>query len=202
MASAASRRHLHRLRRSASPTRKSATSFANLPAFEAVASIASPGTSSSPVGASGASTPPARSRACCRRTARASGSSTTSTSCSTRRCCPGAAAGVLEPRHVVVPLREQLPVGVDLRLGRIIGATPERNSPAGREPRGLDRGPLLRPAHRHRRVGQPHAADPRPRRARPRASSRCPRRSRCATTSCARSSTPRRSRTAPRAAST
>jgi NADH dehydrogenase len=40
---------------------------------------------------------------------------------------PGAAAGVLEPRHVVVPLREQLPVGVDLRLGRIVGATPERN---------------------------------------------------------------------------
>ena len=40
---------------------------------------------------------------------------------------PGAAAGVLEPRHVVVPLREQLPRGVDLRLGRIVGATPERN---------------------------------------------------------------------------
>src|SRR5436189_2418769 len=40
---------------------------------------------------------------------------------------PGAAAGVLEPRHVVVPLREQLPRGVDLRLGRITGATPERN---------------------------------------------------------------------------
>ncbi|MGH2840957.1 MAG: NAD(P)/FAD-dependent oxidoreductase, partial [Solirubrobacteraceae bacterium] len=31
---------------------------------------------------------------------------------------PGAAAGTLEPRHVVVPLREQLPRGVDLRLGR------------------------------------------------------------------------------------
>ena len=30
------------------------------------------------------------------------------TSCSTRRCCPGAAAGTLEPRHVVVPLREEL----------------------------------------------------------------------------------------------
>lgn len=41
---------------------------------------------------------------------------------------PGAAAGVLEPRHVVVPLREQLPRGVDLRLGRIAGATPERNT--------------------------------------------------------------------------
>ncbi|MGH2919640.1 MAG: NAD(P)/FAD-dependent oxidoreductase [Solirubrobacteraceae bacterium] len=40
---------------------------------------------------------------------------------------PGAAAGTLEPRHVVVPLREQLPRGVDLRLGRILGAAPERN---------------------------------------------------------------------------
>ena len=41
---------------------------------------------------------------------------------------PGAAAGTLEPRHVVVPLREQLPEAVDLRLGRIVGATPERNA--------------------------------------------------------------------------
>jgi len=41
---------------------------------------------------------------------------------------PGAAAGTLEPRHVVVPLREQLTHGVDLRLGRITGATPQRNS--------------------------------------------------------------------------
>ncbi len=40
---------------------------------------------------------------------------------------PGAAAGTLEPRHVVVPLREQLSRGVDLRLGRILGAAPERN---------------------------------------------------------------------------
>jgi NADH dehydrogenase len=40
---------------------------------------------------------------------------------------PGAAAGTLEPRHVVVPLREQLHEVVDLRLGRIVGATPERN---------------------------------------------------------------------------
>ena len=41
---------------------------------------------------------------------------------------PGAAAGTLEPRHVVVPLREQLDSTVDLRLGRIVGATPERNA--------------------------------------------------------------------------
>ncbi|MEA2139442.1 MAG: hypothetical protein QOG56_2592, partial [Solirubrobacteraceae bacterium] len=41
---------------------------------------------------------------------------------------PGAAAGTLEPRHVVVPLREQLPEAVHLRLGRIVGATPERSA--------------------------------------------------------------------------
>jgi NADH dehydrogenase len=41
---------------------------------------------------------------------------------------PGAAAGVLEPRHVTVPLREQLPPGVDLRLGRITGAEPEHDT--------------------------------------------------------------------------
>jgi NADH dehydrogenase len=40
---------------------------------------------------------------------------------------PGAAAGTLEPRHVVVPLREELDASVHLRLARITGATPERN---------------------------------------------------------------------------
>jgi NADH:ubiquinone reductase (H+-translocating) len=40
---------------------------------------------------------------------------------------PGAAAGTLEPRHVVVPLREVLDSSVDLRLARITGASPERN---------------------------------------------------------------------------
>ncbi len=39
---------------------------------------------------------------------------------------PGAAAGTLEPRHVVVPLREELK-HTDLRLGRVTGADPERN---------------------------------------------------------------------------
>src|SRR5204863_1636648 len=34
---------------------------------------------------------------------------------------PGAAAGTLEPRHVVVPLREELD-GTDVRLGRVTGA--------------------------------------------------------------------------------
>jgi NADH dehydrogenase len=39
---------------------------------------------------------------------------------------PGAAAGTLEPRHVVVPLREELR-HTDLRLGRVTGADPARN---------------------------------------------------------------------------
>ena len=36
---------------------------------------------------------------------------------------PGAAAGTLEPRHVVVPLREELDC-TDLRIGRVTGADP------------------------------------------------------------------------------
>ena len=39
---------------------------------------------------------------------------------------PGAAAGSLEPRHVVVPLREQLD-WADVRLARVTGADPELN---------------------------------------------------------------------------
>jgi NADH dehydrogenase len=39
---------------------------------------------------------------------------------------PGAAAGTLDPRHVVVPLREELD-RTDLRLGTVVGADPERN---------------------------------------------------------------------------
>jgi len=39
---------------------------------------------------------------------------------------PGAAAGTLEPRHVVVPLREELH-RTDLRLGTVVGADPDRN---------------------------------------------------------------------------
>ena len=38
---------------------------------------------------------------------------------------PGAAAGSLEPRHVVVPLREELD-WTDIRLGRLTGADPQR----------------------------------------------------------------------------
>src|SRR5881275_2410687 len=40
---------------------------------------------------------------------------------------PGAAAGTLEPRHVVVPLREQLR-RTDLRVGTILGADPQRRT--------------------------------------------------------------------------
>src|SRR3954468_9256824 len=36
---------------------------------------------------------------------------------------PGAAAGTLEPRHVVVPLREELK-RTHLRLGTVVGARP------------------------------------------------------------------------------
>jgi len=36
---------------------------------------------------------------------------------------PGAAAGTLEPRHVVVPLREELP-RTDVRIGRVVSADP------------------------------------------------------------------------------
>src|SRR3954467_10392712 len=39
---------------------------------------------------------------------------------------PGGAAGTLEPRHVVVPLREELH-STDLRLGHVTGADPARN---------------------------------------------------------------------------
>src|SRR3954451_7037308 len=36
---------------------------------------------------------------------------------------PGAASGTLEPRHVVVPLREELDC-TEIRLGRVTGADP------------------------------------------------------------------------------
>src|SRR3954471_6992990 len=39
---------------------------------------------------------------------------------------PGAAAGTLDPRHVVVPLREKLK-GTELRIGRVCGGDPSRN---------------------------------------------------------------------------
>src|SRR3954469_1422013 len=50
---------------------------------------------------------------------------------------PGAASGTLEPRHVVVPLREELHT-TDIRLGRVTGADPgarrlDYTTPDGRE---------------------------------------------------------------------
>jgi NADH:ubiquinone reductase (H+-translocating) len=50
---------------------------------------------------------------------------------------PGVAGGTLEPRHVVVPLREELPL-CELRLGKVVGADPGRSvlrvrSPGGEE---------------------------------------------------------------------
>jgi NADH dehydrogenase len=39
---------------------------------------------------------------------------------------PGAAAGTLEPRHVVVPLREELD-WTDIKLGQVTGADPDRS---------------------------------------------------------------------------
>ena len=50
---------------------------------------------------------------------------------------PGAASGSLEPRHVVVPLREELE-WTDLRLGRVTGADPARNELAIRTVDGRD----------------------------------------------------------------
>src|SRR5919205_2750655 len=48
---------------------------------------------------------------------------------------PGAAAGTLEPRHVVVPLREELHE-TDLRLGTVVGADPAQNRIAIRTAEG------------------------------------------------------------------
>src|SRR3954452_23160083 len=39
---------------------------------------------------------------------------------------PGAAGGTLEPRHVVVPLREELG-STELFLGQVLGASPQHN---------------------------------------------------------------------------
>ncbi|HWC26310.1 MAG TPA: NAD(P)/FAD-dependent oxidoreductase [Solirubrobacteraceae bacterium] len=51
---------------------------------------------------------------------------------------PGAAAGTLEPRHVVVPLREELDSSIHLRLAKITGASPRRNVIHVRAPDGSE----------------------------------------------------------------
>ena len=85
---------------------------------------------------------------------------------------PGAAGGTLEPRHVVVPLREQL---------REHRTSSSRASPAPtrrarqvtiRSPEGDERDAHLRPARGHARLDLAHAADPGAGRARARASRR------------------------------
>src|SRR3954464_3020916 len=50
---------------------------------------------------------------------------------------PGAAAGTLEPRHVVVPLREELD-STNVRLGRVTGLDPDANELRFRTPLGKD----------------------------------------------------------------
>ena len=111
---------------------------------------------------------------------------------------PGAAAGTLEPRHVVVPLREQLE-RTDLRLGHGAGRRPGAALPARALPRGPRGGPALRPADRRAGLGLADAARPGPGRARAWASRRCPTRSRCATACWAAWRRPRRSTTRPSA---
>src|SRR3954469_16432256 len=50
---------------------------------------------------------------------------------------PGAAAGTLEPRHVVIPLREELH-RTDIRLGEVTGLDPDRLTPGLRSVDGRD----------------------------------------------------------------
>ncbi len=80
---------------------------------------------------------------------------------------PGAAGGTLEPRHVVVPLREALR-RTDLRVGSVTGADPDRNVVSVESIEGPRRGDRLRPPHRRGRVDLANAAGARPRRARDR----------------------------------
>ena len=110
---------------------------------------------------------------------------------------PGAAGGTLEPRHVVVPLREALR-RTDLRVGSVTGADPDRNvvsveSIEGRaEEIGYDH-LVVAVRSISRTLPVPGLAE------HGMASSRCPTPSSCATACCARSRRPRRSRTPPSA---
>ena len=93
---------------------------------------------------------------------------TDTTSCSTRRCCPVRGGGSLEPRHVVVPLRDaaarhRRPAARARRRRRPVAQRRDRT-----HGRGRDRGDRLRPPRRERRLGQPDAPDPRAGRARAR----------------------------------
>ena len=71
---------------------------------------------------------------------------------------PGAAAGTLEPRHVVVPLRDHLRRTV-LHLGMVLGPIPTA-APCRALARRARAGAALRPADRHAGLDVAHAADP------------------------------------------
>ena len=103
-----------------------------------VVSRAWPGTSSSSAAGSGGSTPPASSSGCCRtHSAKITLVNDVNFMLYTP-LLPGAAGGTIEPRHVVVPLREQLR-RTDLRLGRSRGADPDRRSCTCAPPRATTR---------------------------------------------------------------
>ena len=110
---------------------------------------------------------------------------------------PGAGGGTLEPRHVVVPLREQLK-STQLKLAHVTGADPSRKEVTIRLPAGGWRRSATTSSWSR-------SAPPRGRcrsrgwRSTRTASRRSRRRSTCATGSCTRSSTRSRSRTTRRA---
>ena len=60
---------------------------------------------------------------------------------------PGAAAGTLEPRHVVVPLREELK-RTDLRLGRVCSGDPAEHRLTIRTSEGHEEQTLHHPSLR------------------------------------------------------
>ena len=70
---------------------------------------------------------------------------------------PEAAAGTLEPRHVVTPLREILK-RTYLRLGEVVGHDPEAKTVRLHSHEGEDRGSSLRPAAAGARLGLADAA--------------------------------------------
>ena len=77
---------------------------------------------------------------------------------------PEAASGTIEPRHVVVPLREMCP-HAELVLGRVTGHDHDRRSRDGRVAGRSARDRLRAPRRRARR-DDAHVPGPRPRRAR------------------------------------
>ena len=104
---------------------------------------------------------------------------------------PEAASGTLEPRHVVVPLRQMCP-HAELLLGRVTAIDEERRLATSRRRRGRLRGRVRAARRRARRVHAPCRCPASPS---TRSGSRTsPMRSTCATTSCASSRPPTRRR--------